>query len=104
MRLSHDIVQFSKYWISSVMFQLLENINLLLVMVTNHVTLQLGEKPFEGLTEDELLGMEEEELLARGIEYMSKEKDDLKHKMKQVIHVLFFKCYVNFLCCAHRNF
>ncbi|KAL5261295.1 hypothetical protein ACHWQZ_G007113 [Mnemiopsis leidyi] len=45
---------------------------------------QLGEKPFEGLTEDELLEMEEEELLARGIEYMSKEKDDLKHKMKQV--------------------
>ena len=33
--------------------------------------------------------MEEEELLARGIEYMSKEKDDLKHKMKQVLHVLF---------------
>ena len=34
--------------------------------------------------------MEEEELLARGIEYMSKEKDDLKHKMKQVIsHVIF---------------
>ena len=48
-------------------------------------TNQLGEKPFEGLTEEELLGMEEEELLARGIEYMSKEKDDLKHKMKQVL-------------------
>ena len=46
--------------------------------------------------------MEEEELLARGIEYMSKEKDDLKHKMKQVIHVLFFKCSVNFVCCIHR--
>ena len=45
----------------------------------------MGEKPFEGLTEEELLVMEEEELLARGIEYMSKEKDDLKHKMKQVL-------------------
>ena len=48
--------------------------------------------------------MEEEELLARGIEYMSKEKDDLKHKMKQVINVLFFKCDVNFICYAHRYF
>ena len=37
-----------------------------------------------GLTEDELLEMEEEELLARGIEFMSKEKDDLKQKMRQV--------------------
>lgn len=45
---------------------------------------QVGEKPFEGLTEEELLEMEEEDLLARGIEHMSKEKDDLKQKMKQV--------------------
>ena len=36
------------------------------------------------MTEEELLSMEEEELMARGIEHMNKEKGDLKHKMKQV--------------------
>ena len=44
----------------------------------------MGEEPFKGLTEEELCEMEEEDLLARGIEYMSKEKNEFKQKMKQV--------------------